>query len=78
MKKLIKIYNENERRVFEGIGMYDYSEPNDIRELLNNACDKYKTRTAFKYKQDGKGFRFGYFATYTAKKQVKSDNKPTI
>jgi len=54
MKKLIKIYNENERRVFEGIGMYDYSEPNDIRELLNNACDKYKTRTAFKYKQDGK------------------------
>jgi len=54
MKNIIKVYNENERRIFEGTGMYDYPEPNDIRELLNSACDKYKDRTAFKYKKDGK------------------------
>ena len=54
MKNIVKIYDENERRIFEGTGVYNNPEPNDIRELLNNACDKYKDRTAFKYKKDGK------------------------
>jgi len=54
MKDLVKVYNENERKIYEGTGVFDYSEPKDIRELLNNAADTYKDRIAFRYKKDGK------------------------
>lgn len=54
MINLVKVYNENKRKVYEGTGLYNYSEQNDLREMLNNAADNYKTKAAFRYKKDGK------------------------
>ena len=53
MKKLVKVYNEDKRKVYEGTGIYDYPEQNDLREMLKNAADNYKTRVGFRYKKDG-------------------------
>ena len=37
MKKLVKVYNDDKRKVYEGTGIYDYPEQNDLREMLKNA-----------------------------------------
>ena len=53
MKNFTKAYEENGRKVFEGIGLYNFEEPKDLREMMNNSAIKFGNKAAFKYKENG-------------------------
>ena len=40
MKKFTKTYVENGRTGYEGIGLYNFTEPTDLREMINNCRER--------------------------------------
>jgi len=54
MNKGYEIYTEKGRRIVKGLGHYESCDVSDLKELVKGAARKYGTRTAFKFKREGK------------------------
>lgn len=54
MNKGYEIYVKNGRRIVKGLGHYETQPVYDCRELVKKSAEKYKDKTAFKFKRDGK------------------------
>lgn len=54
MKKGYEIYTKNGRRIVKGLGYYEPDTVYDCREILKKSAERYKDKTAFMWKQDGR------------------------
>jgi len=54
MNKGYEIFTKNGRRIVKGLGHYEPDRVYDCRELLKKSAEKYKDKTAFMWKQNGK------------------------
>ncbi len=52
MNKGIRIFEENGRRVVEGLGYYKSKQVSDLRELIRNSADMYGSAVGFKFKDN--------------------------
>ena len=53
-KKGYEVYEKKGRRIVRGLGHYEAQPVYDCREIVKKSAAKYKDKTAFKFKRDGK------------------------